>query len=298
MEIPYEVSARPDTGLYNAKLGIWLFLASEVMLFGGLFSAYIFMRLGADPGYWPHGLLNVPVGTVNTVILVMSSITVVVAWAALKLRQWSKYVLWMTITILLSITFLVVKLTVEWPQKFHHFGAFIKPEAVAKYEQYLGNERLAKLGLAPRYEITGHLELTPGHTSATQMMADPKVEEIELALDPKNATPNDPKYDRPTFWYPQPTEKIGKIEKKDIDWAGPFYPNHSGYLSCYFLITGLHGLHVLGGIVVFCYFLLFGRKLYLRNPEHMANRVEVGGLYWHFVDILWIMVVFPIFYLF
>ncbi len=48
MQIPYEVSARPDTGLYNAKLGIWLFLASEVMLFGGLFSAYIFLRIGAS----------------------------------------------------------------------------------------------------------------------------------------------------------------------------------------------------------------------------------------------------------
>ena len=56
MQIPHEVSARPDTGLYNAKLGIWLFLASEVMLFGGLFSAYVFLRVGADDGYWPHGL--------------------------------------------------------------------------------------------------------------------------------------------------------------------------------------------------------------------------------------------------
>ena len=60
MEIPYTVSTRPDTGLWNAKVGIWLFLASEVMLFGGLFSAYIFLRLDAEPGMWPHGLLNVP----------------------------------------------------------------------------------------------------------------------------------------------------------------------------------------------------------------------------------------------
>ena len=50
---------RPDTGLYNAKLGIWLFLASEVMLFGGLFSAYILLRVGAPAGEWPHGWLNV-----------------------------------------------------------------------------------------------------------------------------------------------------------------------------------------------------------------------------------------------
>src|SRR4029077_20249781 len=72
MEIPYTVSARRDTGLWNAKVGIWLFLASEVMLFGGLFSGYIFLRLDAGPGDWPHGLLNVPVGPGNTAILIAS----------------------------------------------------------------------------------------------------------------------------------------------------------------------------------------------------------------------------------
>ena len=50
MEIPYEVKPRRDTGLYNAKLGVWLFLASEVMLFGGLFSAYVFLRVGVQDG--------------------------------------------------------------------------------------------------------------------------------------------------------------------------------------------------------------------------------------------------------
>ena len=90
MEIPYTVTARPDTGLWNAKVGIWLFLASEVMLFGGLFSAYIFLRLDAEPGFWPHGLLNVPVGTMNTAILIASSVTVVLAWASLKMRQFTR----------------------------------------------------------------------------------------------------------------------------------------------------------------------------------------------------------------
>ena len=53
MDIPFNVKERPDTGLYNGKLGIWLFLASEVMLFGGLFSAYISLRTGVD--YWTSG---------------------------------------------------------------------------------------------------------------------------------------------------------------------------------------------------------------------------------------------------
>ena len=66
MDIPYTVQPRPDTGLFNAKVGIWLFLASEVMLFGALFSSYILLRVGADPANWPHGLLNIPIGTFNT----------------------------------------------------------------------------------------------------------------------------------------------------------------------------------------------------------------------------------------
>src|SRR5689334_25421073 len=110
MEIPYTISTRPDTGLWNAKIGIWLFLASEVMLFGGLFSAYVFLRLGAEPGYWPHGLLNVPVGTFNTAVLIISSVTVVFAWAALKMRQFMQYKIFMAITILCGVLFLVIKL--------------------------------------------------------------------------------------------------------------------------------------------------------------------------------------------
>ena len=72
MEIPFTVKPRPDTGLWNAKVGIWLFLASEVMLFGGLFSGYLFLRLGAggEPDYfWPKDVLSVPFGFVNTLIL-------------------------------------------------------------------------------------------------------------------------------------------------------------------------------------------------------------------------------------
>jgi cytochrome c oxidase subunit 3 len=157
MEIPYTISTRPDTGLWNAKIGIWLFLASEVMLFGGLFSAYIFLRIDAPPGMWPHGLLNVPVGTMNTAILILSSVTVVLAWASLKMRKYRAYWWYMLATITCGVIFLTVKLAYEWPQKFDHFGAYIKTEALGKYEQYLGNEYAAEKGLPPRLEITGHL---------------------------------------------------------------------------------------------------------------------------------------------
>src|SRR5205814_9706777 len=86
IEIPYNVRPRPDTGLYNAKLGIWLFLASEVMLFGALFSSLILLRSGVP--HWPHGRdegLNIPLATVNTLVLILSSVTVVLAVANRRL---------------------------------------------------------------------------------------------------------------------------------------------------------------------------------------------------------------------
>jgi cytochrome c oxidase subunit 3 len=354
MQIPYEVSARPDTGLYNAKLGIWLFLASEVMLFGGLFSAYVFLRVGADDGYWPHGLLNVPVGTFNTAVLIISSVTVVLAWASLKMRQWARYKLYMGITIALGILFLVIKLGYEWPQKYVHFGAYIKKDKWSQYEEYLGNKRLAEKGLEPRSEITGHLheveinvadadkgELDKVLKSGDYKVAkeeeegkvltvevhspgaaedlakvpgailnpeekDPakwqrkqpgaKIEAFEVQLDEINADPDSPKNDRPQF-IPRPlSDKVISIKADDVSSWSAFVPKHSSYFAVYFTITGLHGLHVLAGVIVFSYFFFFGEKLYRKNPEHMANRVEVGGLFWHFVDLVWIFV-FPIFYL-
>src|SRR4051794_37017619 len=84
MEVPYTVEVRRDTGLYNAQLGIWLFIASEVMLFGGLFSGYVLLRTGALA--WPHGpeRLNVTLASVNTVLLVASGVTIARARAALR----------------------------------------------------------------------------------------------------------------------------------------------------------------------------------------------------------------------
>src|SRR5215813_1380893 len=101
MDIPYTVHAREDTGLYNAKVGIWLFLASEVMLFGALFSSYILLRVGAAPGAWPHGLLTVWIGMVNTFVLITSSITVVMAWASLKMHQFGRFRLYQAATLIL-----------------------------------------------------------------------------------------------------------------------------------------------------------------------------------------------------
>src|SRR5947199_1147362 len=109
MEIPYTVTPRRDTGLYNAKVGIWLFLASEVMLFGALFSSYVLLRVGSD--HWPHGLLNIPIGTFNTAVLITSSVTVVMAWASLKLGNFGAFRKYQAVTIWAAPSFSGLKST-------------------------------------------------------------------------------------------------------------------------------------------------------------------------------------------
>jgi cytochrome c oxidase subunit 3 len=193
MNIPYTVEERPDTGLANGKLGIWLFLASEVMLFGALFSTYIILRTGATE--WPHGELNVWLGAINTVILISSSVTMVMAWASLKLNDWGKHRVYLGLTFLLAGIFLVNKY-------FEYASHFAKGE-------------------------------------------------------------------------------------------GPW---HSTFLAIYFTLTGLHGLHIFGGMVVMAYFLGPGKRMRTTSPEQFTNRIEYTGLYWHFVDLVWIFL-FPVLYL-
>jgi hypothetical protein len=86
------------------------------------------------------------------------------------------------------------------------------------------------------------------------------------------------------------------IEKKDITFFSNFTPKLNTYYAIYFTLTGLHGLHVVAGAGVLAYFLFFNGRMLREDPEHLANRVEVGGLFWHFVDLVWIFL-FPLLYL-
>jgi len=191
--IPYAVTPRPDTGLNNGKMGVWLFLASEVMLFGALFSSYILMRIGAD--HWHRGELNIPLATVNTMALITSSVTVVMAWASLLEKNFQKFRMFLGFTILLAFVFLGIKY-VEYSDKFAH----------------------------------NHV------------------------------------------------------------------PSTDNFFGIYFVLTGLHGLHVIGGIIVMAWLWARSGDLWKTEPQRLVNRIEGAGLYWHFVDLVWIFL-FPVLYL-
>lgn len=110
------------TGVPNGKLGMWLFLASEVMFFTGLIGAYIVLKMGhpAWPGHEGH--LNVWIGTINTLILICSSTSIVLSLAAAQQQKMAAAKGWLLATIVMGAVFLVVK-GFEYAAKFeHHIG--------------------------------------------------------------------------------------------------------------------------------------------------------------------------------
>jgi heme/copper-type cytochrome/quinol oxidase subunit 3 len=119
MEIPYTTAPRPDTGLTNGTLGVWLFLSSEVMLFGSLFSSYAILRSGA--GAWPDQstLLDVPLASVNTVVLLASSAAIAFARGAVRAGNLARCRLYAALTLAGGLAFLAIKLA-EYRDKIAH----------------------------------------------------------------------------------------------------------------------------------------------------------------------------------
>lgn len=277
MEIPYTVEPRQDTGLFNAKVGIWLFLASEVMLFGALFSSYILLRVGAEPGAWPHGLLNIPLGMTNTIVLIVSSITVVMAWASLKMKDFSRYKMFQTITLICSVVFLCIK-SVEYHDKFMHYEVQVTPGAVVQAGE---GKDVKPITLKPGDVVDGHLiekdaEKVVIHGHIINKVEAAKITHAWQEREIKN-------------------EEI-TVKKSDVTYMENYGPWHNTYLAIYFTLTGLHALHVIGGALVIAFIWGPGAKMWKTDPERYTNRVEISGLFWHFVDLVWIFL-FPVLYL-
>jgi len=271
--IPHDVQPHPLTGMYNGKFGIWLFLASEVMLFGALFSTYVLLRVGAPEGTWPEfggDMLNVKLAFVNTVVLISSSVTMVFAWAHLKMNDLAKGKLFLAATFLLAGCFLVIKYF-EYTDKFHHHSVFVKsPVEVEGYENALTR-------------IDGHFtDELPELKRRPNSVAFQIPEYVVIEPDPPRGSHAHP----PAI----------RIEADNIQRVTDWGPYHSTFLATYFTLTGLHGLHIVGGMVVILFLIITAGRTWAWMPDKLTNRVECTGLYWHFVDLVWIFL-FPVFYL-
>jgi cytochrome c oxidase subunit 3 len=316
MEIPYIDKPRPDTGLYNAKIGIWLFLASEVMLFGALFSAYVLLRVEAQAGTWPHGLLNVPIGTLNTLVLITSSITVVMAWASLKMHDFKRFKLYQGCTVLLAMTFVVIK-SFEYHDKFTHYevvlndqvvlanGGTLKGRITVTATDYImvqpAGANPGEYGAPQRIEMSGIQEVKEGRVVDGHMVEnDPEKDYILIHPIAAHGDESDESLlenagggGSASHADDHAEERIARSEIRNMRNYGPWF---STYMAIYFTLTGLHALHVIGGALVIAYLWGPGSRMWHTAPERFTNRIEVSGLFWHFVDLVWIFL-FPVLYL-
>jgi cytochrome c oxidase subunit 3 len=200
--------ADPRQEFTAAKLGFWLFLATEILLFGGLFVAYVVFRHQYPEMFMnAHHNLNRTMGATNTVVLICSSLTMALAVRAAQTNRQRALVGFLLGTQAFAFVFLVIKYF-EYAEKIEH-------------------------------------GLLPG------------------------------------FWYrPHP---------------GPDAPvNGNLFFGLYFMMTGLHGVHVLAGIVSISWILVRSVKRHFSSAYHTP--VELTGMYWHLVDLIWIYL-FPLFYL-
>ncbi len=199
----------PNQQLEAGKMGMWLFLATEVLIFGGLFCAYIVYRnLHPEVYVTAHHYLDTTMGAINTVVLLTSSLTVALAIRAAQVNDQKWLKLHLIITIVCAGAFLVIKY-LEYSHKFH-------------------------------------IGLLPGEYFTASSVNIPNPDQVQL------------------------------------------------FFGIYFLMTGLHGIHVVIGMII------LGCMLYrsVRGDfgPHYFEPIELSGLYWHLVDLIWIFL-FPLLYL-
>lgn len=316
--------------LPNGKLAMWLFLVTEIMFFTALIGTYLILRnaipSGAGEDYqWPtpekvH--LSEFIGAFNTFVLIASSLTVVLAHYAATKNNFRQATMYIGVTLGLGIVFLVVK-GYEYQQKFAHD---ILPGRIGELLPGRGAQYERKHHLNAMLYVNRIKEQLPHALEEAREGGEVKkeLEKLALALDAektqkalvaektaelKKREPNlsakeleaRATAEAPLTWMSpaEVGERVNHIlhtahdDQENIH-LSPAIPHGNMWASCYFAMTGFHALHVLGGIVVFV--IIWWRGLMGNLGPGDVDTLEITGLYWHFVDIVWIFL-FPLLYL-
>lgn len=292
----------------NSKLGMWLFLGTEIMFFTAFIGSYIVLRIGS-PG-WPVDAevthIKVGWGGFNTFVLIVSSYFVVVAHEAMMHKNFDKARKFLWMTFACGIVFMGVK-SYEYYGKFSHN---ILPGQIAENDYQASQKAVGQFETA--VEETGYsekkLELAQlqkdlaaaeeGKQEAIQSEIAALDAEIQ-ALDP---FANDVKLFRTqvqkeTMDYEQTAAAVEQLKEKYPENTSHVHMPHvilfgNLFASTYFLMTGFHAIHVIVGLILFGLVLKQGPKL----DATWTDWVENSGLYWHFVDLVWIFL-FPLLYI-
>ena len=311
---PHVPALKMGVPIPNGKLGMWLFLGTEIMFFTAFIGTYIVLRLGSKG--WPTNPeithIRIWAGGVNTFVLITSSVFVVLAHEAMGLKKYKVATNWIIGTTALAFVFLAIK-SYEYYGKWDHD---ILPGHVAESPRQaldkLANELDRAAGLSGLQEeetrINNQITLLdsePGHDKESEAVRQKRnAVQAEIAkLDPviKAYRPlkDDARYGKISVT--EATEQLEKL-KSNSEVGARFRAVHephyikwgNTFSSIYFLMTGFHALHVVLGMVMFAIIIWLGLARQL-GPRH-ALVVENFGLYWHFVDLVWIFL-FPLIYI-
>jgi cytochrome c oxidase subunit III len=283
----------------SGKLGIWLFLGQEVLFFSALFVAYIIYRHNHPEIFeYAHKYLDVTMGAINTGVLILSSLSAAWAVRAAQLNQQRLLIFCLVVTLLCAFGFLGIKY-VEYSAKVHHgtlFGKRFTPHEApdgTKIHQPDTNpgqtpggsptakEPLNTVGGVKAQPVEGSKGPPPG--TAPVVPGDPAASKEEPATSKGGIGV-------------LPALEAQKEAGATIDThAGARPPPNTGmFFTIYFLMTGLHGVHVLAGVFVFIWLLRRAMKGHF-GPRYYGP-IDFAALYWHLVDLIWIFL-FPLLYL-
>ena len=247
------------------KVAIWLFLASEIMFFIAILGTYIILRSGSPEVFAKQAeVLSKAWAGLNTVVLIFSSLTMALAVDASQKGDRKRTIACLAITIACAFGFMGIK-AIEYTDKFGHYTFQVvdqsSPTGVFVYDAHVhkhGNE----------WEVTGY----------RMPMPERQAFDIHLVSEADVKAKGE-------------AVKQEKIDASRVTNGVSYGPWKSIFFACYFTLTGVHGIHVIGGIVPLSILLVqaFRGKLF---PAH----TEYTGLYWHFVDLVWIFL-FPLLYL-
>lgn len=257
----------------SSKLGMWLFLSTEIVLFGGLFCAYAIYRANHPEIFlYAHQFLDKTLGGINTLILIASSFTIAWSVRAAQLGQRKLLIGLLGFTLLCGCGFLGIK-AVEYEHKWKHgllWGTRYAPETEHGQEA----------------DAESHGEAAAGH-EATET-ADAGTPPLEIG----NTNPDRPLLGKAAI---EPAGMAPTVDRSTSHAEHPPEPkNVQTFFGVYFAMTGLHGLHVIAGMVAIAWVLLRAWRGEF-TPGYFAP-VDSVALYWHLVDLIWIYL-FPLLYL-
>lgn len=299
----------------SGKLGMWLFLATEILLFAGLFCAYaIYRNFHPEIFHYAHQFLNTNLGAINTVILITSSFTMAMAVRTAQLGQRNITALLLGLTLLGGLGFLGIK-KVEYEEKWKHgllwgtkFHLEEHHEAGATGDSHGTDTHAVDSQAVDSQAVDSHAgdPGVSGHAPATtpapgsEHAADPAggaglLAGMEQAAH-SAATQAEVVVERSALASAaaQPQGRAAPKEEGAEDAHGAPPANLHIFFGIYFLMTGLHGIHVIAGMAAIGWVLV--RTLRGDFSAEYSTPVDLVGLYWHLVDLIWIFL-FPLLYL-